>query len=334
MIDVCFLALGPPTQIDFSVSIIRNIEAHSSLPVRYHLLVDRPRKELRAQMHARAAWKGVPKRMVSLHSVKRLGVATKALYKGLASTATGPGPIYLYKPLLHLVLPASLSKVIVLDTDLFVFGDVAALWAHFATFTPQQMIGVAAEQCPSYQEVRALGGLGLNGGVQLLALDAMRASPHYTSLMHGYAAAAGAWRKKGARAPPMKPGGIGWLGDQTLYSWMSVNGTGAREVFNVLPCGWNRQIGTHMAGWPGFWERHACDSRCNLLHGNYVGHKKFMEALKHDPSGRTCAKTVRDARVRDPAFRPKADAKMLDVVEQCCKAQAAPRAGRRRRRAD
>ena len=118
------------------------------------------------------------------------------------------------------------------------------------------MIGVAAEQCPSYQEVRALGGLGLNGGVQLLALDAMRASPHYTSLMHGYAAAAGAWRKKGARAPPMKPGGIGWLGDQTLYSWMSVNGTGAREVFNVLPCGWNRQIGTHMAGWPGFWERH------------------------------------------------------------------------------
>ena len=103
MIDVCFLALGPPTQIDFSVSIIRNIEAHSSLPVRYHLLVDRPRKELRAQMHARAAWKGVPKRMVSLHSVKRLGVATKALYKGLASTATGPGPIYLYKPLLHLV---------------------------------------------------------------------------------------------------------------------------------------------------------------------------------------------------------------------------------------
>jgi hypothetical protein len=27
----------------------------------------------------------------------------------------------------------------------------------------------------------------------------------------------------------MKKGGIGWLGDQTLYSWMSVNSTGARH---------------------------------------------------------------------------------------------------------
>ena len=44
------------------------------------------------------------------------------------------------------------------------------------------------------------------------------------------------------------------LGDQTLYSWMTANGTGARNVFHILPCGWNRQIGTHMAGWPGFWQ--------------------------------------------------------------------------------
>lgn len=42
---------------------------------------------------------------------------------------------------------------------------------------------------------------------------------------------------------PMKAGGIGWLGDQTLYSWMSVNGTGAGRdasgggVFHHMPCG-------------------------------------------------------------------------------------------------
>ena len=35
-------------------------------------------------------------------------------------------------------------------------------------------------------------------------------------------------------------------GDQTLYSWMSVNGSGAEDLFFELPCGWNRQIGTHM----------------------------------------------------------------------------------------
>ena len=36
-----------------------------------------------------------------------------------------------------------------------------------------------------------------------------------------------------------------------------------------------------MAVWyfaAGFWERHACDSPCHLLHGNYVLHKKFMES--------------------------------------------------------
>ena len=72
--------------------------------------------------------------------------------------------------------------------------------------------------------MRALGGLGFNGGVQLLALDVMRASAHYATLMERYAA--GKW----GDSLPMKPGGIGWLGDQTLYSWMSVNGTGARRV--------------------------------------------------------------------------------------------------------
>ena len=33
-----------------------------------------------------------------------------------------------------------------------------------------------------------------------------------------------AYASKGFGGRPMKPGGIGWLGDQTLYSWMSVNG--------------------------------------------------------------------------------------------------------------
>ena len=50
--------------------------------------------------------------------------------------------------------------------------------------------------------MRALGGRGFNGGVQLLALDKMRASQHYGQLL---------W-KHARRQLPMKPGGIGWLG--------------------------------------------------------------------------------------------------------------------------
>ena len=67
--------------------------------------------------------------------------------------------------------------------------------------------------------MRALGGVGYNGGVQLLRLDAMRSSAAYAAAIERYAA--GGFGRPGA--PPMKGGGIGWLGDQTLYSWMSVS---------------------------------------------------------------------------------------------------------------
>ena len=102
---------------------------------------------------------------------------------------------------------------------------------------------------------------------------------------------------------PMKEGGIGWLGDQTLYSWMSVNSTGARSLFYELPCGWNRQIGTHMSSWPGFWRRNICGLPCHLLHGNFVHHKRFMEELKRDPTGRSCRRAVLGHRRKDPQFR-------------------------------
>tara|TARA_B100000524_G_scaffold315742_1_gene194024 strand:+ start:408 stop:557 length:150 start_codon:yes stop_codon:yes gene_type:complete len=46
-----------------------------------------------------------------------------------------------------------------------------------------QLIGIAIEQCPSYNEVRALGGEGFNGGVQLLHLAAMRRSRAYAALL-------------------------------------------------------------------------------------------------------------------------------------------------------
>ena len=313
-VEVCFLALGKPTQIDYSTTIIRNIEAQSTTrgSVRYHLLVDQSPTLLRAQMHVRPKWFGVPKRRVFMHTIADIPASVKALFKRLSSTATGPGPIYLYKPLLHLVLPSWLSHVIVLDTDLFLFSDISGLWAEFARFKKNELLGVAAEQCPSYQEVRALGGIGLNGGVQLLALRRMRQSRSYAKLIEDYAS-------RGFGGHPMKPGGIGWLGDQTLYSWMSVNGTGGREVFHLIPCGWNRQIGTHMAGWPHFWRDHTCITPCHLLHGNYVGHKKFMEALKADPSGRQCKAIVQRQRATEKIFRPgTADAKMLDIVENTC----------------
>jgi hypothetical protein len=179
--------------------------------------------------------------------------------------------------------------------------------------------------------VRALGGVGYNGGVQLLDLSAMRSSAPYAAALDAYAAAR--WSKPASRgAPPMKDNGIGWLGDQTLYSWMSVNSTGYRSFFHELPCGWNRQIGTHMAGWPHFWREHACRSPCRLLHGNYVAHKPFMEALKADPTGASCGAVVASFRRANPVFRDgTADARMLDMVGRSCCPSNGTRAAERAR---
>ena len=178
-----------------------------------------------------------------------------------------------------------------LDTDLFLFSDIRGLWNEFEHFGPREYIGVAVEQAPTYQEARALGGLNFNGGVQLLALQKMRASAEYAALMKRYAE---------RRWTHMKPGGIGWLGDQTLYSWMSVNGSGAQHIFHVLPCGWNRQIGTHMAGWKGFWAAHACDAPCHLLHGNF----RRAQALHGEPEARQQRRHLPQGRRRPPRARP------------------------------
>ena len=124
MVEVCFLAMGKPTQVDYAVSIIRNIEAHAANDVRYHMLVDKPPAPLEAQMRARAVWRGLPMERIRLQSVVDMSESAKTLYKALSATATGPGGLYLYKPLLHLVLPRSVPRVIVLDNDCVVLRNI------------------------------------------------------------------------------------------------------------------------------------------------------------------------------------------------------------------
>jgi len=148
MVEVCFLAMGKPTQVDYAVSIIRNIEAHAANDVRYHMLVDKPPAPLEAQMSARAVWRGLPMERIRLQSVVDISESAKTLYKALSATATGPGGLYLYKPLLHLVLPRSVPRVIVLDTDLFVFASLRGLWDLFGRFETPQLIGLAQARPP------------------------------------------------------------------------------------------------------------------------------------------------------------------------------------------
>ena len=101
----------------------------------------------------------------------------QCLFSGLRRLAHGPGPAYLYKPLLHFLLP-SVRQLILLDTDTVVLRPIAELWRHFSHFGGA-VLGVANEQTNMYQRASGWTEIGKNGGVQLLNLHAMRTSTEY-----------------------------------------------------------------------------------------------------------------------------------------------------------
>lgn len=58
----------------------------------------------------------------------------KCLYMKLRKLAHGPGPEYLYKPLLPWILPRFVLQAIILDTDTIVLRDIYWLWSEFRNF--------------------------------------------------------------------------------------------------------------------------------------------------------------------------------------------------------
>ena len=152
------------------------------------------------------------------------------------------------------MLSDEVERLIVLDADVAVLRDVAELHAEFAAFTARTMIGLVDEQSTLYGPY----GRGKNGGVQLLHLDAMRRDPRYEAALARHA--------RGTRR-------IGYLGDQTLYTWMVDDG-----LVHRLPCVWNRQLSPHF----GFANAssHACAGRCGILHANHRAVKCLASAIQ------------------------------------------------------
>lgn len=169
--------------------------------------------------------------------------SAQCLYDGMRRLAHGPGPQYLYKPLLHLIVPPDVKRMLLLDTDVVMLRDVSELYAEFAAFGTA-VVGVGNEQSLLYQ--RGSGGKleGKNGGVQLLDLQGMRDSPQYGAILDRVASG-----RDGRR--------IGYLGDQTLYTFLAAD---YPALFYKLPCEWNRQISMHF----GFRNAsvHDCPRRC------------------------------------------------------------------------
>ena len=186
----------------------------------------------------------------------RLSAAAKCLYEYLSKSSHGPGPQYILKVFLPWILPRSVRRVLVLDTDVAVLGNVWELWWLFRRFEGA-VAGLANEQNDLYAPM-----VGKNGGLQLLDLERMRTSRTYlhfldTFNVHGYK--------------------IGYLGDQTFYT---VLGHIHPSLVYTVGCEWNRQLNTHFGADIGRFGK--CESGCAMVHANQAPVKCLVRQLQRD----------------------------------------------------
>ncbi len=245
-IDVAFM--DTRREVPVKLIVLAAALANTSSRVRFHAILSFP----------------VPIQNFRVHRL-HLPPAAQCLYDGLSRLAHGPGPAYLYKPLLPWVVPEDVRRLILLDTDVAVLRDLGALYAQFGAFGTA-VVGIANEQTLLYQRDSSWRLTGKNGGVQLLDLQRMRRSSSYARALDRVASG-----EDGRQ--------IGYLGDQTLYTWLAVD---YPRLFHTLPCEWNRQLSMQF----GFDNAsvHACPRRCGIAHANYAPFKCIARTLQADPS--------------------------------------------------
>ncbi|XP_065187905.1 xyloside xylosyltransferase 1-like [Sycon ciliatum] len=181
--------------------------------------------------------------------------------------------IFFVGPVVYRVLPDTVKRVIITDTDLKFLADIRGLWSRFEQFTDEQVIGLAHDAQPVYYHIfhkhrQANPGTrvgapppdglpGFNSGVMLQDLEKMRDADAYRNVLDPKLVAqlADKYQFKGH------------LGDQDLYSLLVVE---HEHLFHTLPCNWNRQL----CRW---WERgyqdvfekfFNCDGPVKIYHGN------------------------------------------------------------------
>ncbi|XP_004585648.2 xylosyl- and glucuronyltransferase LARGE2 isoform X1 [Ochotona princeps] len=142
----------------------------------------------------------------------------------------------LMKLVLPAILPANLTRVIVLDTDVTFASDIAELWALFAEFSDKQVIGVVENQSDWYlgnlwknhRPWPALGR-GFNTGVILLWLSRLQQAG-WEQL----------WRLTARRELLTLPATS--LADQDIFNAVIKEHPG---LVRPLPCVWNVQLSEH-----------------------------------------------------------------------------------------
>ncbi|XP_058383043.1 LOW QUALITY PROTEIN: xylosyl- and glucuronyltransferase LARGE2 [Diceros bicornis minor] len=142
----------------------------------------------------------------------------------------------LMKLVLPGTLPLDLARVIVLDTDVTFASDIAELWALFAHFSDEQVIGLVENQSDWYlgnlwrnhRPWPALGR-GFNTGVILLQLDRLRQAGWEQM-----------WRLTATQELLTLPATS--LADQDIFNAVIKEHPG---LVQPLPCVWNVQLSDH-----------------------------------------------------------------------------------------
>ncbi|XP_040018659.2 xylosyl- and glucuronyltransferase LARGE2s isoform X1 [Gasterosteus aculeatus] len=210
------------------VTLVKSVLFHRRNPLHFHFITDTVAHRILRTLFQ--SWM-VPSVQVSFYDADELKSEVSWIPNKHYSGIYG-----LMKLTLTKALPADLSKVIVLDTDITFATDIAELWGIFRKFTDKQVIGLVENQSDWYlgnlwknhKPWPALGR-GFNTGVILLYLERLRR--------------------------------IGWeqmwrlTAERELMSMLSTS-LADQDIFNAfikqnpvlvhqLPCFWNVQLSDH-----------------------------------------------------------------------------------------
>lgn len=183
--------------------------------------------------------------------------------------------LFFYSIILHQVIPSTIAdRIILLDIDVQLDGNILELFEEFGRFKPDEVIGIALEQQPVYRHILheyrrsnnntivgsppPNGFPGFNSGIVLLHLRKMRESKLYNSLLN----------QDVIKHICQKYQFRGHLGDQDFYTVTAID---HRRLYHTLSCGWNRQLCQwwrfHGYG-KVFDDYHRCEQPIMLYHGN------------------------------------------------------------------
>ncbi|XP_042202239.1 LARGE xylosyl- and glucuronyltransferase 2 isoform X2 [Callorhinchus milii] len=172
LIHVAIVCAGHNASRDV-VTLVKSILFHRKNPLYFHFITDAVAYRILSKLFQ--TWM-VPSVYISFYDADELKPIVAWIPNKHYSGIYG-----LMKLGLTNVLPANLSQVIVLDTDITFATDIAELWAIFRKFTDKQVIGLVENQSDWYlgnlwknhKPWPALGR-GFNTGVILLLMDRLQ----------------------------------------------------------------------------------------------------------------------------------------------------------------